>query len=161
MARCWFSHVNDRQIVESFVRDDPYVVSGLVRKWEVRPWNVVTGKEASPGPVVPSHPMEIMRRWTARTSKELWPRYREYFTGTVLRELCGVAGYLGATLSIQESGEHCEILVETYWRSLDAVKTFAGGDLDRAVVAAKASEILTDYDHFVKHYEIAVTDRVG
>jgi uncharacterized protein YciI len=29
--------------VESFARADPYVTSGLVRSWRVRPWNVVIG----------------------------------------------------------------------------------------------------------------------
>ena len=28
---------------EDFVRKDPYVLNGLVKRWEVRPWNVVVG----------------------------------------------------------------------------------------------------------------------
>ena len=36
-------HVHDRQIVESFIHNDPYVVNDLIKKWEIRPWNVVTG----------------------------------------------------------------------------------------------------------------------
>jgi uncharacterized protein YciI len=35
----------DRSVVEEFVRNDPYVIAGLVTRWEVRPWNVVIGKE--------------------------------------------------------------------------------------------------------------------
>lgn len=35
--------VADRKIVEAFVRKDPYVVNGLVARWEVRPWTVVVG----------------------------------------------------------------------------------------------------------------------
>jgi uncharacterized protein YciI len=31
--------------VENFARRDPYVTSGLVRKWEVRPWTVVIGND--------------------------------------------------------------------------------------------------------------------
>ena len=31
----------DQTVAESFARSDPYVVNGLVRKWEVRPWTVV------------------------------------------------------------------------------------------------------------------------
>jgi uncharacterized protein len=33
----------DRQVVEDFARNDPYVVNGLVTRWEVRPWTVVIG----------------------------------------------------------------------------------------------------------------------
>ena len=32
---------NDSKVAESFARKDPYVVNGLVRHWEVRPWTVV------------------------------------------------------------------------------------------------------------------------
>jgi uncharacterized protein YciI len=30
-------------IAESFAQNDPYVVNGLVKRWEVRPWTVVVG----------------------------------------------------------------------------------------------------------------------
>jgi uncharacterized protein YciI len=35
----------DKSTAETFARQDPYVVNGLVRRWEVRPWNVVVGNE--------------------------------------------------------------------------------------------------------------------
>ncbi len=35
----------DRAIPETFARADPYVVNGLVKKWEVRPWNAVIGNK--------------------------------------------------------------------------------------------------------------------
>jgi uncharacterized protein YciI len=35
--------VTDRAIIEDFVRHDPYVINGLVTKWEIRPWAVVIG----------------------------------------------------------------------------------------------------------------------
>jgi len=33
----------DPSVVEDFVRNDPYVKNGLVKKWEIRPWTVVIG----------------------------------------------------------------------------------------------------------------------
>jgi uncharacterized protein YciI len=30
-----------RERAESFAKSDPYVLNGLVTRWEVRPWNVV------------------------------------------------------------------------------------------------------------------------
>lgn len=33
----------DAAVVEAFARSDPYVIHGLVKRWEVRPWNVVIG----------------------------------------------------------------------------------------------------------------------
>ncbi len=31
----------DKSIVENFVRTDPYVINGLVARWDIRPWTVV------------------------------------------------------------------------------------------------------------------------
>jgi uncharacterized protein YciI len=33
----------DRNVPESFAHNDPYVLNGLVKRWEVRPWTVVIG----------------------------------------------------------------------------------------------------------------------
>jgi uncharacterized protein YciI len=35
----------DPSVVEEFARHDPYVVNGLVTRWQVRPWTVVVGNE--------------------------------------------------------------------------------------------------------------------
>jgi len=35
----------ERSIPEQFAKKDPYVTNGLVKRWEVRPWNVVVGNK--------------------------------------------------------------------------------------------------------------------
>ena len=35
--------VKDRSVIEGFVKKDPYVASGLVTAWRIRPWTVVVG----------------------------------------------------------------------------------------------------------------------
>ncbi len=36
----------DRSIAEDFARNDPYVINGLVMRWEVQPWAVVIGNDS-------------------------------------------------------------------------------------------------------------------
>jgi uncharacterized protein YciI len=36
----------DRSVPENFAQRDPYVLQGLVARWEVRPWTVVIGDDA-------------------------------------------------------------------------------------------------------------------
>jgi uncharacterized protein len=36
-------HAGDKTVAESFAMNDPYVLNGLVKNWEVRAWNVVIG----------------------------------------------------------------------------------------------------------------------
>ena len=47
--------VSDRSVVEKFATNDPYVKSGIVKAWKVRPWMVVVGQDpAETPPGVPS-----------------------------------------------------------------------------------------------------------
>ncbi|MCS6806135.1 MAG: YciI-like protein [Acidobacteriota bacterium] len=39
--------VPDQSVVEDFARHDPYVLNGVVVRWEVHPWAVVIGGHAS------------------------------------------------------------------------------------------------------------------
>jgi uncharacterized protein YciI len=33
----------DKTVIEDFIRNDPYVLHGLITRWEIRPWTVVVG----------------------------------------------------------------------------------------------------------------------
>ena len=152
--------VNDKAIVEEFARKDPYVLNGLVKKWEVRPWRVVVGQEQHSTSAVAAAPTgAIVRHWSARATEAQLPKYLEHFSKYVLPELRGVNGFVGATVSVGHTRNEAEILVETTWRSLEAIRAFAGADLEAAVVAPEAAALLADYDRRVRHYEIAISAR--
>lgn len=46
------------RVAEAFAQADPYVTNGIVKRWHVRPWNTVVGKDAStpvrPGRIAPA-----------------------------------------------------------------------------------------------------------
>jgi uncharacterized protein YciI/heme-degrading monooxygenase HmoA len=155
--------VDDKSKVEDFARKDPYVLNGLAKKWEVRPWNVVVGN----GPAASSQASNssarafgtILRSWSARTSNEQLPKYLQHFSKTVLPHLRQVPGYLGATVSLRHHEDEAEIFVETNWRSLESVHNFAGPEIESALVADEAAAFLTDFDRTVRHYDIVLSDR--
>ena len=157
-------NVDDKSKVEAFAREDPYVLNGLAKKWEIRPWNVVVGNEqpasSTDAATAPSDRAAgtILRRWSAHTTEAQFPQYLEHFSKYVLPELRRVPGYLGATVSHRHLESEVEIFVETPWRSLDSIRNFAGPDLETAVVTGQAAALLTDFDRRVHHFEIAVTD---
>lgn len=47
-----------------------------------------------------------------------------------------------------------EFLVVTRWRSLDAIRRFAGADAEIAVVPENVQQMMLDYDRRVAHYEV-------
>src|SRR6266567_1598770 len=132
-------HAADKSKVEAFARKDPYVVNGLVKKWEVRPWNVVIGNEKPASSPAPSTGT-IMRHWSARTTEANLPKYLDHFSKNVLPELRRVSGYQGATVFVRHIDNEVEILVATSWRSLDSLRNFAGSDLEAGVVAEETHE---------------------
>ena len=148
---------DDRSVVESFAKTDPYVTSGLVKRWEIRPWNVVRGDEALDGTVEP-RASEVARMWSGRTTPAKWPAYRQHFHKNVVPELRKTPGYLGASLFQRRNGDEIEILVTTRWKSLESIRNFAGKNLDAAVVTDEAAQALTDYDRVVRHFELELTD---
>lgn len=153
-------HAADKSLAEAFARQDPYVVNGLVKKWEVRPWNVVVGNEpASSSSSSAPAPGTVMRRWTARTAKAQLPKYLDHFSKNVLPELRRVHGYLGAAVFLRRLEREIEIVVETNWDSLESVRNFAGPDLEAAVVAPVAAALLTGFDRRALHSEVVLTDR--
>jgi uncharacterized protein len=154
-------HAADKSNAEAFARKDPYVVNGLVKKWEVRPWNVVVGNQQPTSTAFSALPTgTILRRWSARTTETQLQKYLEHFSKNVLPELRRVPGYLGAVVSLKRLNNEVKIVVETNWRSFESIRAFAGSDLEAAVVAPEAAALLTSFDSRVCHSEIVLTDRV-
>jgi heme-degrading monooxygenase HmoA len=102
----------------------------------------------------------IARVWKARATTANAARYREHFEQRVLPALRGMDGYAGGMLLTRPGGEEVEITVVTRWRSLEAIRAFAGGDLEQAVVADEAIPLLREWDRRVRHHEIAPHDEV-
>ncbi len=69
-----------------------------------------------------------------------------------------VDGYAGAMLLERAVSDAVEIIVITWWRSLDSIRGFAGADFERAVVADEAASLLTQFDRRVRHYRLVVED---
>jgi heme-degrading monooxygenase HmoA len=79
----------------------------------------------------------------------------------VLATLKEVDGYAGARLLSREMDGVVEIVVITFWRSLDSIRKFAGDDIERAVVSDEIAPLLLYYDQRVRHYDVVVEDDVN
>jgi heme-degrading monooxygenase HmoA len=96
----------------------------------------------------------IIREWRGRASPDRADAYPEHFRRTVLPELRGVPGFLGAMLCHGEQAGRIEYLVLTRWQSMEAIRAFAGAEPGKAVVEPGAAAALVDFDEFVRHYEV-------
>jgi heme-degrading monooxygenase HmoA len=98
----------------------------------------------------------IVRVWRGTTSAAKAADYEHHFTGTVVPELRGIAGHRGASLLKRETNGTIEFLAVTLWDSIESVKAFAGADPSVAIVEPAAVAALSEYDGFVRHYEVVV-----
>jgi mannose-6-phosphate isomerase-like protein (cupin superfamily) len=98
----------------------------------------------------------IARRWTALADGSTQAdAYVEHFNRTVMPQLGSTAGFLGATVERVEAVDGIEIVVVTRWESLDAIRSFAGDEVDVAVVEPDARAVLSRFDGEVRHIELA------
>lgn len=96
----------------------------------------------------------IIREWRGRAMTSRSGVYVEHFNNKVLPQLKHLPGFAGAHLCRRPRGDFVELLVLTRWESYEAIREFAGPDIDTAVVEPEAAAALSDYDPVVQHYEV-------
>lgn len=96
----------------------------------------------------------IIREWRGRALPAKAEAYPAHFRKNVMPELPQIEGFRGAHLSQRRTADRVEFLVLTRWRSLDAIRGFAGDDIERAVVEPEGVAALVDFDSGVRHYEV-------
>jgi heme-degrading monooxygenase HmoA len=95
----------------------------------------------------------IWRGWTTRQNADAYEALlkAEIFTGIIER---GIIGFQGIDLLRRELAEEIEFVTVMWFDSLLAVRSFAGEDYERAVVPAKARQLLLRFDERSAHYEV-------
>ena len=100
----------------------------------------------------------IARIWHGWTTPGNADKYEELlkeeiFIGIQNR---GIGGFEKIQLLRRKAGEEVEFITIMFFKSLAAVREFAGEDYETAVVPAKAREVLARFDERSQHYEIRV-----
>jgi heme-degrading monooxygenase HmoA len=97
----------------------------------------------------------IARIWRGQATADNAPRHRKHVTQHVFPGLASIPGHRGAYLLTREEKGEVEFLAVTLWDSIDAIKRFAGEDPETAVVEPEARAVLSSFDNFARHYEVA------
>ena len=96
----------------------------------------------------------IIREWRARASSSQTDAYPKHFREKVIPELRRFPGFAAAQLGRRRLGDNIEFLVLTRWQSMDAIRAFAGTDVEQAVVDPGAVAALIEFDGRVRHYDV-------
>lgn len=98
----------------------------------------------------------IMRYWRGWTAAgEDADRYQALLIDEVLPSIAAraVAGYLGSYVLRRDIGDEVEFAVVMQFKSIAAVRDFAGDDHERAYVPPDARAVLRRFDERAVHYE--------
>lgn len=96
----------------------------------------------------------IARIWRCVAAREKVADYLAHFEHSVTEELGSIDGYRGASILRRDLDDGVELTVQTLWESLDAIRAFAGAQVEQAVVAPAAQAVLRSYETTVTHYEV-------
>jgi heme-degrading monooxygenase HmoA len=96
----------------------------------------------------------IARIWRGATSAEDAEAYIGYIERTGLKEYRDTLGNLGAYLMWRFVDERAEFLTLSFWESRDAIKGFAGEEIERAVFYPEDDRYLIERELTVSHYEV-------
>jgi heme-degrading monooxygenase HmoA len=97
----------------------------------------------------------IARIWRGAVRREDSDAYAEYIGGTGLAEYLATPGNRGAWMLRRDVGERTEFVMFTLWDSTDAIRAFAGDDIEKAVYYPEDDRYLVERGETVEHYEVA------
>lgn len=96
----------------------------------------------------------IARTWRGATAADDAQAYLDYLHRTGLAEYRKTDGNRGVLALRRLVKDRAEFLLVSLWDSEEAIRRFAGDDLERAVFYPEDERFLVDRDNHVSHYEV-------
>ena len=100
----------------------------------------------------------IARMWRGVVRREDADEYTAYINDTGIAEYTQTPGNRGAWMLRRDEGDRTEFVTYSLWDSLDAIRVFAGDDIEAAVYYPEDERFLVEQEDRVKHYEIVAGD---
>jgi heme-degrading monooxygenase HmoA len=100
----------------------------------------------------------IARVWRGATRAADADAYLEYLDRTGHVEYRRTPGHRRTITMRRVHEERAEFVVMSFWDSLDAIRAFAGADVERAVFYAEDDRFLVERENRVAHFEVVYQD---
>ncbi|HEX7314018.1 MAG TPA: antibiotic biosynthesis monooxygenase family protein [Pyrinomonadaceae bacterium] len=99
----------------------------------------------------------VAREWKGRVAPARADEYHSYLLGGVAK-LRSVPGSLGVQVMRREEAGAVEFTVISYWESREAIKAYAGQDIEKPHHLPKDREMLLELPTRVLHYDVTHTE---
>lgn len=101
----------------------------------------------------------IVRIWRGLTREADAERYSDYVQQTGLKDCVATEGNRGCALLRRVGEGRAEFLFLSWWESFEAIRKFAGPELDKAVYYPEDAKFLLELEPKVAHYELLADSR--
>jgi heme-degrading monooxygenase HmoA len=96
----------------------------------------------------------IVRMWHGRVPTTKASAYREFLNLRAIPDYRSVPGNLGVQILERPDGEVTHFITLTHWASLEAIRAFAGAEIERAKYYPEDHDFLLEFELTVVHYEV-------
>ena len=97
----------------------------------------------------------IARMWRGWVRTDRVGAYVDYITATGIKEYRQTPGNMGAQMWTRDLGDdRTEVVTVSWWASVDAIRGFAGADIEKAVFYPEDDDFLIDRETTVTHYDV-------
>lgn len=96
----------------------------------------------------------IVRMWHGRVPTKKAKAYREFTNHRAIRDYQSVPGNISVHILERQEDEVTHFITLTFWESLDAIRGFAGDDLEKAKYYPEDKDFLLEFEPRVVHYEV-------
>ena len=96
----------------------------------------------------------VARMWHGRTKASDAEVYKKYLFGSGIPEYRSTEGNRGAWVLCRIEGEVAHFITLTFWESREAIKAFAGNDIEIPRYYPEDNKYLLEFEQTVTHYDV-------
>jgi heme-degrading monooxygenase HmoA len=96
----------------------------------------------------------IARAWQGAVRRADAEEYARYIHDTGFAEYGRTPGNRGAWMLRRDDGDRTEFITLSLWESVEAIRAFAGDDIEAAVLYPEDERFLIDGESTVTHYDV-------
>jgi heme-degrading monooxygenase HmoA len=101
----------------------------------------------------------IARIWHGRTLDSLGNEYFDYVKKTGIKELRSTEGNRGVYVLRRVEDGISELWLISMWDSFEAIKKFAGPEVEKAVYFPEDEKYLLELEPYVQHFEVLLASK--
>ncbi len=96
----------------------------------------------------------IVRIWHGRVPADKAAACRDFTNGRAIPDYRSIPGNLSVDVLERRDGDVTHFITLTFWESLDAIRAFAGEDVEKAKYYPEDAGFLLEYEPRVVHHAV-------